>query len=275
MATAVLEACPTLEWRLIFALVRFGGLRCPSEVMRVKWAEVDWLWNRFLVHAPKTEHHEGKGERWVPIFPELQPLFQEAFEKAEPGTVYMIETRRLDRHDLGEKLNQIIRKAGLTPWPRTFSNLRASRETELAAKYPIHVVCAWLGNSPTIAGKHYLQVTDADFEAAARGGAESDASAVQNPMQHTPATSRDDSQTDKQSLVPCEVVRNAAGHRMPPGFFRNPLARQQLPSTVPNDAAESDALDPELAEVVDAWPLLNEEERAAILEIVRRAVEKE
>ncbi len=30
-AQAVLDACPDAQWRLIFALSRFGGLRCPSE----------------------------------------------------------------------------------------------------------------------------------------------------------------------------------------------------------------------------------------------------
>ena len=61
---------------------------------------------------------------------------------------------------------------GLKPWPRLFHAMRASRETELAKDDPIHVVTAWLGNTPRIAMKHYLQVTDDDFERAAQGGAE-------------------------------------------------------------------------------------------------------
>jgi hypothetical protein len=82
---------------------------------------------------------------------------------------------------------RIIRGAGLVPWPKLFQNLRASRETELAAEFPLHVVCAWIGNSAAIAQKHYLQVTDADFERAAfagvEGGAESGAVAVQKAVQ--------------------------------------------------------------------------------------------
>ena len=50
--------------------------------------------------------------------------------------------------------------------------MRASRETELAKDYPVHVVTAWLGNTPRSAMKHYRQVTDDDFERAAQGGAE-------------------------------------------------------------------------------------------------------
>ena len=49
--------------------------------------------------------------------------------------------------------------------------MRASRETELAAEYPLHVVCAWIGNSALIANKHYLQVTEADFERGAKSDA--------------------------------------------------------------------------------------------------------
>jgi integrase len=34
-AERVLEACPDAQWRLIFALARFGGLRTPSETLRL------------------------------------------------------------------------------------------------------------------------------------------------------------------------------------------------------------------------------------------------
>jgi len=50
-----------------------------------------------------------------------------------------------------------------------FQNLRASRATDLANEYPAHVAAAWLGYSVIVANKHYWQVTDGDFEAAARG----------------------------------------------------------------------------------------------------------
>jgi hypothetical protein len=35
-ADAILEACPDQEWRTIFAFCRFGGLRCPSEVLGLR-----------------------------------------------------------------------------------------------------------------------------------------------------------------------------------------------------------------------------------------------
>ena len=85
-------------------------------------------------------------------------------------------------------------KAGLEPWAKLFQNLRSTRETELAETYPIHVVCAWIGNTAAVAAKHYLQVTDADFDRASEGGAESGApggeKAAQNPAKPSSADSR-------------------------------------------------------------------------------------
>ena len=60
-----------------------------------------------------------------------------------------------------------IKNAGLLPWPKLFQNLRSTRQTELVREYPLHVVCAWLGNKAAIAQKHYLQIRDDDFHRAA------------------------------------------------------------------------------------------------------------
>jgi len=172
MAVKVLAACPDTEWKLIFALSRFGGLRCPSETLALKWADVDWERGRIRVPSPKTEQHEGKGSRIMPMFPELRSHLLDAFEQAEEGAEYVIARYRDGSANLRTQLQRIIRKAGLEPWPKLFHNLRATRQTELAETYPIHVVCAWIGNSAAVAQEHYLQVTDAHFEEAARGAAQ-------------------------------------------------------------------------------------------------------
>jgi len=84
-AAAVLATLPDAKWRLVFALARYGGLRCPSEIAGLKWSDISWESQRFTVHAVKTEHHGDAGIRVVPIFPELAGLLREAFEAAEPG----------------------------------------------------------------------------------------------------------------------------------------------------------------------------------------------
>jgi len=182
-AQAVLDACPDHEWRLIFALSRFGGLRCPSEHLRLRWADVDWERGRITVHSSKTEHHEGKASRVIPIFPELRPHLEAAWEQAEPGTEYVITRYRDASQNLRTAFERIIWKAGLAQWTKLFQNLRATRETELAETFPIHVVCEWIGNSAAIAAKHYLQVTDEHYQQAAQ-------KAAHNPAQSGAVTAR-------------------------------------------------------------------------------------
>ena len=191
-AQKVLDACPDAQWRLLFALSRFGGLRCPSEHLALKWSDVDWERNRFRVTCSKTERHDGRGERLVPIFPELRPYLLAAFEQAEEGVDYVITRYRDANANLRTQLQRIIRKAGLPPWPRLFHNLRSSRQTELAERFPAHVVCAWIGNTERVAQDHYLQVTDGHFtRACGEGGSvEGGEEAAQNAAQQAAAEPR-------------------------------------------------------------------------------------
>ena len=165
----VLDHCPDSQWRLIVALTRYGGLRCPSEVLALSWSDVNWELNRIRVPSPKTEHLEGKASRTIPLFPELRPLLMEAFELAQPGTQHVIYRYRDGNANLRTQLQRIIRRAGLDPWPKLFQNMRSTRETELAETFPMHVVCQWIGNSQPVAVAHYLQLTDEHFERAVRG----------------------------------------------------------------------------------------------------------
>jgi hypothetical protein len=64
-----------------------------------------------------------------------------------------------------------------------------TRQTELSAEFPLHVVCYWLGNKQAVAAEQYLQVTEADFQRGAKSGAV----AVQSPVQQA-AGNRTDSQ---------------------------------------------------------------------------------
>jgi len=193
-AQKVLDACPDAEWRLIFALSRFGGLRCPSEHLALTWGDIHWAEGRFTVHSPKTEHHSGGESRQVPLFPEILPHLREVFELAEPGAEYVITRYRRSNQNLSTQLRRIIKRAGLTPWPKLYQNLRASRETELAETFPLHVVCAWIGNSQAVAAKHYLQVTDEHFRQAALPST----GALQNALQQATTLNRNESQAEKE-----------------------------------------------------------------------------
>ena len=167
-AAKVLAACPDTEWRLLFALSRYAGLRCPSEHLALTWDDVNWAEGRLLVRYRKTAHHEGKGTRVVPIFPELRPYLDAAWDEAAARAVYVIARYRTPNQNLRTQLERILAKAGVKPWPKLFQNLRATRATELAADHPGHVAAAWPGHSTVVANKHYWQVTEADFIKAIR-----------------------------------------------------------------------------------------------------------
>jgi len=176
-AEAVLGACADVEWRLIFALCRYGGLRCPTEVLRLRWADIDWEQDRFVVHADKTAGADDGGIRVPPIFPELRPHLQDAFDAAEDGAEYVITRYRDTRANLRTQLRRIIKRAGLVPWPKTFANLRATRRTELEERFPGHVLDKWFGHSEAVARKHYLQITPEHYAKAVQN-------AVHDPVQN-------------------------------------------------------------------------------------------
>jgi integrase len=221
-AYKILDACPDAEWRLIFALSRFGGLRCPSEHLGIKWQHVDWENGRLLVHSPKTEHNEGGDTRTLPLFPELRPYLLDVFEQAEPGTEYAITRYRKRNSNLRTQLNRIIRRAGLDAWPRLFHNLRSTRQTELCEDFPTHVVCAWLGNTEDVALDHYLQVTDAHFERAIADDGKAAHKAAQQPAENgedpsQPAPDKNENPpVFPGDSVPCESSQDV---RMTPAGF--------------------------------------------------------
>jgi len=167
-ALALIQAAPDAQWRLIVALSRYGGLRCPSEHLALRWDGIDWERKRMTVYSPKTEHRPGQESRIVPIFPEIETELGAVFDQALEGAEFVITRYRDAETNLRTQLLKIIRRAGLKPWPRLFHNMRASRQTELMQTHPIHVVCEWLGNSRLIAQEHYLRVTETDFDKATK-----------------------------------------------------------------------------------------------------------
>jgi integrase len=174
----LIEAEPDPEWRALLAMSRYLGVRVPSEPFSMVWSDVDWERKRIRIPSPKTECH-GKAFRVAPLLPEVMRHLEALDAVAPEGSLHVFsrlrerESAKAAETGLWANLNlrtgllRKLAKAGIAPWPKLWHALRASAETDLAARFPIHVVAGWLGNTPKIAAKHYLMTTDDDFDRAA------------------------------------------------------------------------------------------------------------
>jgi integrase len=219
----VLRQCDT-DWQTIVGLSRFGGLRCPSEVLSLRWIDIDWEKSRMSVPEPKVEHYEGRGVRSVPIFPELLPILQAAWDAAPEGAEFVVGKQAYRdaamreggwaNANLRTQFEKRLKKAGIAPWARLFHSMRASRQTELERDFPRHVVCGWMGNSSQVAERSYLLVTEADFaKATTPNGAQSGALVAQNGAKSGAADSRTEShQNEKTVAIPRESEAFPGNH---------------------------------------------------------------
>ena len=206
--TAMIEACSGAEWEGIIALSRLGGLRCPSELKRLKWEDVDFAGHRIRIHASKTEHHKDGGVRDCPLFPDLRPFLERLAELANARgakpTDYVI-TNRGSESIYRTRLEKVLKRAGLKQWPRLFQNMRASRETELLDEFPIKDVCAWIGNSQAVAMKHYAMRRKDSFMRAAgivAGDVGSNGGPIGGPVARQSQATSGNQETEKVSTEP-------------------------------------------------------------------------
>jgi len=162
----LLDVLPTPQWRALFCLARFCGLRVPSEVVELTWQDVNWETDQVAVRSTKTQR-EGKGYRLVPLFPEARRALSELFDTAAAPASYIFPEFRkrtqgphgLRNANLRTQLERYILLAGLKPWPKLFSNLRRSAAIDLAMRFPSFAVAEWLGHTEAVSQAFYLRIT--------------------------------------------------------------------------------------------------------------------
>lgn len=239
----VIEHCPSVLWKLLVALARFGGLRVPSEAFSLTWGDVDWERGRVSVPSPKTEHL-GKPHRIIPLFPLLRPHMEAAFDQAPEGIVYIFpdEWRARATGDDGwaganmrTTFAKIVRRAGVEPWPRLWHSLRASCESDLAQSFPLATVTKWLGNTPSVALRHYVDPTETAFDRALewtpKSGAKSGAREAQKAAQRADAGNRNESQNLSEVFRDCEST--------PLGTCRDSTSQKELRECMGIEPTES------------------------------------
>ena len=169
----IMEAMPDTQWRVIIALTRIGALRCPSEVLSLRWCDIDWLDGWMNVRSPKNEHHPGKEARQVPLFAELREVLTEAFELAPKGAKYVIWKSELrsgiqgprgwQNGNLRGRFNNFLQVSGIPQINKPFQSMRSSRENEMVEEYPLKCVVDWVGHDIKVAAKHYLDSSSEEY----------------------------------------------------------------------------------------------------------------
>lgn len=163
----VLNFCPDDEWRCVICLARFAGLRCPSEISRLTWELIDLQSLRMTVLSPKTEHHQGKGRRIVPIVPALLPVLTRLHQDRDSDSRFVVpRLAGRSNANLRTQFLKFIQTSGHQKWPRLFQNLRASAEMDWLEVSQAYAVAAWMGHSPQVALRHYTKVRDRDIDEA-------------------------------------------------------------------------------------------------------------
>ena len=143
------------------------------------------------------------------------------------------------------------------------------------------MVCAWLGNTPTVAHKHYLTVTDDHFAAAAKTGdklgTQTLVSSSTEPQKKTRTVRKLRENTSFSEVV--GILENAQVAEE--GLEQNDITgslKGKLRQSADSFGTESGTLQdetgtfpPDLAVVVQAWPDLPEPAQEAVLRIVAEA----
>jgi len=173
----LLDVAICQEWRVIFALVRIGGLRAPSEILEgirrpelgLRWSQVDWVKGRFTFVDSKRKDKERKPyRRTVPLFPELRVELEALWERdRDKNPEFVINRYRGSETNLGTRFADAAKAANLGKIPRPYDNMRASRSTEAIKKSNPKVESEWIGHSTETARKHYWMVMEHDFADAA------------------------------------------------------------------------------------------------------------
>ena len=163
LSVRILENLPSPQWRLLFTLARWGGMRVPSEPAALRWSDIDFERRRIRFRAPKTEHHDGRDFREIPLFPEIE----KALSEVDADDVLVLPSlQKITSAATRKPLIKAIRLAGAEPWPKLWTAIRATRDTELRERFPSHVVDEWLGHNDRVARNHYTQTLDEHFERA-------------------------------------------------------------------------------------------------------------
>ena len=175
------------EWRVLLHIVRYTGCRI-GEALILRWSDVNFDGDdpTITFRSKDTTASQSRNEmpeRVTPLWSELLPILQQAYDVREPNDEYVLneilnlrEKPEFERtNDKGEQvrsgryetnafrgLRRIIKRNGLTVWPKLWHAIRDFRINEVENQQGVTVKAmdAWFGNSASVRDKHYSATRD-------------------------------------------------------------------------------------------------------------------
>jgi integrase len=156
----------TEEDQIRFVLLRFLGLRAPSEINALTWRDVDWEHLQLTIRSPKLRHHKNQGQRRCPInHPDVLPVLRQAYDKRIADDAPIVTP--ITHTSLTKRVKQWLGAAGLKLWPQLLVNFRRSAVTDACSYLPSHVVASYYGHSEAISLANYRITTATHADAVA------------------------------------------------------------------------------------------------------------
>ena len=175
------------EWRVLLHIVRYTGCRI-GEALILRWSDVNFDGDdpTITFRSKDTTASQSRNEmpeRVTPLWSELLPILQQAYDVREPNDEYVLneilnlrEKPEYERtNDKGEQvrsgryetnafrgLRRIIKRNGLPVWPKLWHAIRDYRINEVENQQGVTVKAmdAWFGNSASVRDKHYSATRD-------------------------------------------------------------------------------------------------------------------
>lgn len=161
------NAIQTEEDQVRFVLLRYLGLRAPSEINALTWKVVDWQSGQITIRSPKLRHHKNQGQRRCPItHQDVLPVLSRAFGNRAADDAPIVPP--ITHTSLTKRVKQWLGAAGLELWPQLLVNFRRSAVTDACGYLPSHVVASYYGHSESISVTNYRITTAAHAEAVAK-----------------------------------------------------------------------------------------------------------
>ncbi|MDA7887281.1 site-specific integrase [bacterium] len=155
------DKCTDKEFAAVLALGGLQGCRVRSEPSVLEWQHISFEGCTINIPAAKTK------SRITPLFADTTKYLKAWHKEQGQPKEGLLFPRLVTQHTLIERMKRLT---GLKI-PKVWINLRSSAESHLVSEgFPLHTVATWLGNSPIVAAKHYLQISPSSFEEAKKIG---------------------------------------------------------------------------------------------------------